>query len=165
MSFYVDLRLFGNQPECPCVTSWHPLAPGLEVHPAAGHGRRCRLLPRHLGHHGLSGDQEARDRRRALQRCAHHLGGVDDALGHEVAVLAVLSVEAVIVLLLVEDLADHNGAVLAGIDGDLARRPGQRLADDLDAVLLVVIGGADPLDRLDGEIGVMNVLLGHSRRI
>src|SRR5260221_853341 len=28
---------------------------------------------------------------------------------------------------------------LAGIDGDLARRPGERLADDLDAGLLVVI--------------------------
>src|SRR5258706_10808942 len=86
----------------------HPLASGLEVHPAAGHGRCCRLLLRHLGHHGLSGDEQARDRRRALQRCAHHLGGVDDALGHEVAVLAVLRVEAVIVLLLVEDPADHD---------------------------------------------------------
>src|SRR6266481_3436197 len=28
VSFYVDRRLFGNQPQCPCVTSWHPLAPG-----------------------------------------------------------------------------------------------------------------------------------------
>jgi hypothetical protein len=39
------------------------------------------------------------------------LCGVDDALGHEVAVFAVLGVEAIIVLLLVEDLPDDDGAV------------------------------------------------------
>src|SRR5260370_8690948 len=89
------------------------------------------------------------DRRRALQRRAHHLGGVDDALGHEVAVLTVLSVEAVIVLLLVEDLADHDGAVLARVDGDLARRPGQPLPNDVDAMLLIVCCGPSPLDRPD----------------
>jgi hypothetical protein len=38
-----------------------PNYPELEVHAAAGHGRRCGLLPRHVGHHGLGGDQEARD--------------------------------------------------------------------------------------------------------
>jgi len=33
--------------------------------------------------------------RRALQRYAHHLGRIDDALGDEVAVFAVLSVKAI----------------------------------------------------------------------
>ncbi len=38
-----------------------------------------------------------------------------------------------------EDLADHDGAVLAGIGGDLTRRPRYRLLDDLDAVFLVFV--------------------------
>jgi len=58
-------------------------------------------------------------------------------------------VEAVIVLLLVEDLADHDRAVFAGVERDLARRPGQRLTDDVDANLLIVIGGPDLFDGLD----------------
>ena len=56
----------------------------LEVHPAhaaaAGHRRGSALLLRHLGDHRLGGDQQAGDRCRALQRRAHHLGRVDDAL-------------------------------------------------------------------------------------
>ena len=65
-------------------------------------------------------------------------------------VLAGLRVEAVGVLILLEDLADDDRAVLARIDGDLARRGRQRLAHDLDAGLLVVVLGADLLQRLDG---------------
>ena len=76
--------------------------------------------------------------------------GVNDALRHEVDVLARLRVEAEIVLILFEDLADYNRAVLAGIDGDLARRPRERLADDLDAVLLVLVVGAKLLERFGG---------------
>src|SRR6516225_8681599 len=120
------------------------------VHAAARrHCRRRALLLRYLGDHRLGGDQEAGDRGRVLERAAHHLGGVDDALGDEVAVLAGLGVEAVVVLVLVEDLADHDRAVFAGVEGDLARRPGQRLADDVDAGLLVAVGGAQLLQRLD----------------
>jgi hypothetical protein len=37
-----------------------------------------------------------------------YLGEIDDALGHQVAALAVLGVEAVIVLLLVKDLSDDD---------------------------------------------------------
>src|ERR1700730_11380860 len=55
---------------------------------------------------------------------------------------AVWEVEAVGILILLEDLADDDGAVLARVDRDLATRPGERLAHDLDAGLLVVVLGA-----------------------
>src|SRR5207247_4932640 len=76
--------------------------------------------------------------------------GVDDALADQVAVFAGLRVEAVIVLLLLEDLADDDGAVFACVDRDLAGRRGQRLAHDLDAGLLVVVLGLDALELLGG---------------
>src|SRR5262249_13225232 len=74
----------------------------------------------------------------------------DDALLHQVAILAVLSVEPESVLVLLQDLADDDGAVLAGIDGDLASRGGERLADDLDAMLLVFVLRAHALERFGG---------------
>jgi hypothetical protein len=52
----------------------------LEVHASPRHGRGRRLLVRQLGHHGLGGDEQPGDRRRTLQRSAHHLGRIDDAL-------------------------------------------------------------------------------------
>src|SRR5204862_547542 len=67
------------------------------------------------------------------------LGRVDEALGYEIDAFAVLGIEAVPVLVLIEDLADDNRGVFARIDGDLARRPGERLAHDLHAGLLVVV--------------------------
>jgi hypothetical protein len=63
--------------------------------------------------------------------------------------LAGLGIEAVGVGVILKDLADHDRAVLAGIDGDLTRRPGYRLFDDLDAVLLVFVCTLHPLERLD----------------
>src|SRR6266481_6161950 len=85
-----------------------------------------------------------------LDRRPHDLGRVDDALGDQVDVFARLRVEAVGVLILLEDLADDDRAVLARVDRDLARRPGERLADDLDAGLLVVVRGLDALELLGG---------------
>src|SRR6266481_2064912 len=85
-----------------------------------------------------------------LDRRPHDLGRVDDALGDQVDVFARLRVEAVGVLILLEDLADDDRAVLACVDRDLARRPGERLADDLDAGLLVVVRGLDALELLGG---------------
>ena len=97
------------------------------------------LLLRLLGDHRLGGDEEAGDRRRVLQREAHDLGRVDDAGLHHVDILAVLGVEAVVGVVLVEQLADDDRAVDAGVLGDLADRRLQRAADDVDADLLVVI--------------------------
>src|SRR5207237_4003527 len=49
-----------------------------------------------------------------------------------------------------EDLADDHRTVFAGVDRDLACRPGERLAHDLDAGLLVVVLGPDLLELLGG---------------
>src|SRR6185312_528193 len=127
---------------------------GLEVHTthaaARRHGGAGRGFPREFGDHGLSGDQKRRNRSCVLDSDTHNLGRVDDALADQVAVLAGLRVEAVAVLLLLQDLADDDRAVLAGVDRDLAGWPGQRLAHDLDASLLVVVLGADALEMLRG---------------
>src|SRR6202022_1968450 len=135
-----------------CLNGWT-----LEIHTAhAAHSAAtlrhaaASVLLRHFGHHGFGGDQERRDRRRVLDRHANYLGRVDDALGDQVDVFAGLGVEAVGILILLEDLADDDGAVLARVDRDLASRPGERLAHDLDAGLLVVVLGAKPLEVLGG---------------
>src|SRR5262245_52504414 len=126
----------------------------LEVHAAhaaaRGHAGSGRGLLRHFGDHGFGRDQQSRDRGRVLDRDADHLGRVDDALGDEVAVFAVLRVEAVRILVLLEHLADDDGAVFTGVDRDLAGRRGERLAHDLDAGLLVVVLGLDALELLGG---------------
>src|SRR6185295_16748508 len=94
--------------------------------------------------------QQRRNRGCVLDRRANYLGRVDDALGDQVDVFARLRVESVRILVLLEDLADDDGAVFACVDGDLASGPGQRLADDLDAGLLVVVLGLDALELLGG---------------
>jgi hypothetical protein len=62
------------------------------------------------------------------QRDASHFGRVDDALAHEIAELARLGVEAVGVGVILNDLADHDRAVLACTDGDLARQTARSMA-------------------------------------
>src|SRR5215469_2327069 len=127
------------------------MAMDLEVHSAATRRhRRHLLLLRQFGNHRLGGDEEPRDRRRALQRLAHDLGRVDDALLHQVGILGILGVEPERILVLLQDLTDDDRAILAGIDGDLARRSRQRLAHDVDAMLLVFVLRAHALERLGG---------------
>src|ERR1700730_14550566 len=117
---------------------------------ARRHAASAGALLRQFGHHGFGGDQQRRDRGRVLDRHANHLGRVDDALRDQVDVFAGLGVEAVGVLILLEDLADDDGTVLARVDRDLAGWIRQRLTDDLDAGLLVVVLGAKPLEVLGG---------------
>src|SRR5216684_3046437 len=119
-------------------------AAAAQRHAAAG------VLLRQFGHHGFGGDQQRRDRGRVLDRHANNLGRVDNALGDQVDIFAGLRVEAIRILVLLEDLADDHRAVFAGIDGDLAGWMGQGLTDDLDAGLLVVVLGAKPLEVLGG---------------
>ena len=109
------------------------------AHTTPRHGRRTSVLLWPFGHHGFRGDQEPSNRRCILQRRPHNLGWIDDALADEIDVFEVLGVEAVRVLVLLKDLADDDRTVFACIDGDLARRPGKRLAHDFDAGFLVVV--------------------------
>src|SRR6478735_1960268 len=110
------------------------------------HTGAALVFLRYFGHHGFGGDQESRNRGCILDRHANDLGRVDNTRRDQVDIFAGLRVEAVVVLILLEDLADDNGTVLARVDRDLAGRPGQRLAHDLDAGLLVVVLGAQPLE-------------------
>src|SRR4026208_1399414 len=73
-----------------------------------------------------------------LERRAGHLGGVDDALAEHVAVLALEGVEA-LALLERPDLGHHALAGLAGGVGDLPGGRLERLADDVDADLLLAL--------------------------
>src|SRR5271168_736380 len=61
-----------------------------------------------------------------------------------------LRVVAVSVGIVLQDLADHDRAILASVDCDLARRPADRLFDDLDAVPLVLVFALKLLDRFPG---------------
>ena len=116
------------------------------THAAARH--RWALLLRQLGNHRLGGDEQTCNGRGTLQCCAHHLGRIDDAFRYQVDVLARLRVETKAVGILFEDLADDDRAILACIERDLARRPRQRFADNVHAVLLVFVRGANALEHL-----------------
>ena len=108
------------------------------------------MLLRHLGDHRLGGDEQARNGGRALQRGSHDLGRVDNTLRHQVAVLAGLGVVAEAVGVLFQDLTNDDRAILAGIDRDLTRRPGDRLLNDFNAGSLVIVADFKLLQSLDG---------------
>ena len=112
-------------------------SPYRPCHPQACRGLSVLLRP--FGDHGFRSDQKPGDRSCILQGRPNNLGRVNDALGDKVPVFAVLGVEAEVVLILFKDLTDDDRAVFARIDRDLASRPGERLAHDVDAVLLIVV--------------------------
>src|ERR1051325_8583471 len=120
------------------------------AHTATGwHRRHVGFRLRLLRHHRLGGNEQAGDRSRVLQRMAHDLGRVDDAGLDEVGELALLGIVAVIGVLALEELADHDRAVSPGVLGNLPRRPLQSLADDVDADLLVRVRRGQLVERLD----------------
>src|SRR5688572_10992459 len=99
-----------------------------------------------VGDQRVRGQQQARDGGRVLQRGALDLGRVDHAAGDQVLVGVGGGVVAPALLLLVAHVLDHDRAVLAGIDRDLAHGGLERAADDAGADLLV----ARELEVLDG---------------
>ena len=107
------------------------------AHAAARHGRR--FLLRMFGDRRLGGDDQTRDRRGVLKGCTDDLGRIDDSELEQVAKLAGLRIIAVVIFLGFEQLADHHGAVCAGVVDDLACRSLNRLADNVDAGLLIGI--------------------------
>ena len=102
-----------------------------------------RRRPWHFGDHGFRRDEEAGDRGRALKGRAHDLGGVDNPPRDQIAELASLRIEAEAIVVGVENLGDDDRAVCSGIGGNLPGGPGDRLPDDGDAGLLIVILGLE----------------------
>src|SRR3974390_2556279 len=124
---------------------------GLIVHTAhatARHSEGPIIFFRLFGDHSFRSDQKPGDRRCILQGSPNNLGRVNDALGDKVAVFATLGIKAEVVLILFKDPADDYGTVFARIDCNLASRPGECLAHDVDAVLLVVVFSLDALKHL-----------------
>jgi hypothetical protein len=77
----------------------------------------------------------------------HDFGRVDDAGLDEVGELAFLGTVAVVDVLAVQELADDDRAIGAGVVGDLPSRLLEGLADDVDADLLVRIGRGQLVER------------------
>src|SRR5580704_11857347 len=73
---------------------------------------------------------------------------VDDAGLQHVDILSGLGVEALVGVAALEQLADHDRAVDAGVLGDQPNRRLQRAADDVDADLLVDRAISQPLPKL-----------------
>ena len=117
---------------------------------------------RYFGHHGFGGDQESRNRGYILDRHANDLGRVDNTRRDQVDKFAGLRVEAVVVLILLEDLANDNGTVLARVDRDLAGRLGERryIANRIPGARMVTLPGQNHvfvyepeiIDRIAGEV-------------
>src|ERR1700734_2214074 len=124
---------------------------GPEAHAAAvAMPAGCRLsgFLRQLRDHGFRRYQQAGHGRGILQRGAHDLGRVDDALGNHIDILFSLRIEAERLRLLLEDLAHDDRALDAGILRDLTDRSFQRLEYDVDAGLhvgIVVVDGPHSL--------------------
>ena len=70
---------------------------------------------------------------------AHHFRRVDHAVGEHVAIFFGLGVEAELDVIAFADLAGHDRTVNTGVLCDLTQRRFQRLADDRDADVLVVV--------------------------
>src|SRR5579863_1014436 len=111
--------------------------------------RRSRLL-RQFRDHGFGRHQKRRDGGSILQRGAHHLGRVDNALFDHVDILLGLRVKAERFRLVFHDLADDDRTLDAGVLRDLADRRFQRLEHDVDAGLYV---GVFVMDTADGLLG------------
>src|SRR6202044_303180 len=117
-----------------------------KLHHAAGRhsarhsaARTCALLVRLLGYHALSGEQQARDRRRILQRAANDFGRVDDSSLHQILELLTGRVESERPLVVL-DLVDDYRAFPARVRCDPPRRSFDRLLDDRDTDLLGLAG-------------------------
>src|SRR5271155_2394892 len=112
------------------------------AHPTRWHtGRALGLRP--VAYHRLGGDQQPRNRGGILKCDPHDLGRIDDPGRDQILVLARLCVEAEIRVVLVGQPADDDRTLDSGILGDLPYRRLDGLADNLDADLLVVVGGIE----------------------
>src|SRR6476659_10211784 len=107
-----------------------------------------RRRPWHFSHHGFCRNEEAGDRGRTLKGRSHDLGGVDDSSFYQIAELARLRIEAKAIVVRVENLRDDDRAVCSRIGCNLPSWPSDRLLDDVNAGLLIVILGFEIADEL-----------------
>jgi hypothetical protein len=124
--------------------------PNRPMPPMSGIGGWAGLSRPALDDRRFGGDQQAGDRSRILQRGAHDLGRVDHAGLHQVFVGVGGGVEALGLVTLAQQVARNDRAIMAGVLGDLLDRGGDRLADDVDAAGLVVVGALHAFERLGG---------------
>src|SRR5687767_4150908 len=146
------------------------------AHAAAGAAvataRGFLLLLRNLRDQSFRREQQGGDRRRVLERRAHDLHRVDDAGVDHVLVLVGAGVVAVVTLRVL-DLLDDDRAFLARVGRDPAERLFDRLADDVDADLLVAfelqrverLAGADERHAAAGDDPLFNGRLGGVHRV
>src|SRR5664279_3857468 len=112
-----------------------------------------------FGDRRLGCDEQTRDRRGVLEGRADDLGRIDNAELDQVTILPGLRIVAVVIVLGFEQLANHHGAVRAGVVNDLAGRRLDRFADDVDAGLLIgvfdlkVFEGRDSTEQGDAATG------------
>src|SRR5690606_30675635 len=100
---------------------------------AAVAGRRRGIFRGNVGDHRLGGDQKRSDRAGILQGGPHDLGGIDDAGRDHVDIGFGLGIKALVGVLAVGELADHDRAFDACILGDLPDRCLERPPHDRNA--------------------------------
>src|SRR6188768_4521600 len=96
------------------------------------------VVLRRFRDHDFRREQQARDRRRVLQRETRDLGRVEDALFQHVAVLARAGVVAVGALARLDGVQDNRG-IFTGVFDDLTQRLFDRARQDADADRLVFV--------------------------
>src|SRR5579862_8969724 len=101
---------------------------------------RSFLLFRNLRDQGFGGQHQAGDGAGILQGGAHDLCRIEHASLDQILVLVGEGVEAVVVLLRIEHLAQNHCAFFAGVLGDHAQGLGDGALDDVDANLLIAFG-------------------------
>ena len=108
---------------------------------AAHGGSSRRVLVHFIDDHDFSGRHEAGNRRGVSEGSADDLGGVKNAVGGHIHVLADERVVANVSVGLLEELADDDSARDARVVCDCLARHPNRLFDDLSADLVVNVGG------------------------
>src|SRR5512140_2631266 len=111
-------------------------------------GRSTRLLLLLLDDDRFRREKQAGDRRRILQRGAGHLRGIDHARGDEILVVVREGVVAELVILRGANLLEDDRAFATRVLDDHAEGLLDRLANDVDADLLLAVVELERLERL-----------------
>src|SRR3984893_5698982 len=92
-------RIFSRAFRRPSISHYSVLPTSVHAaHPATAGHRRLLLFFWNIANERFSGEQQRRNRRRVLERRAHHLRRVDDARFHEILVRIGQRVEAFFLL-------------------------------------------------------------------